>query len=60
MAKARIKQVKSVIDRSKKQKATIEALGLKKINHVVEHNVTPQIQGMIDKVAHLVAVEYID
>ena len=60
MATAKIKQVKSTIDRSKRQKATIQALGLRKINQVVEHTVTPQIQGMIDKVAHLVEVEYID
>jgi len=59
MAKIRVTQVKSLIDRSKKQKATMEALGLKKINHTVEHEVTPQIQGMINKVSHLVNVENI-
>lgn len=59
MAKVRITQIKSTIDRSKKQKATIEALGLKKINHSVEHEATAQILGMIVKVNHLVKVENI-
>ncbi|MBI1222921.1 MAG: 50S ribosomal protein L30 [Bacteroidetes bacterium] len=59
MAKVKVTQIKSTIDRSKKQKATIEALGLKKINHTVEHEATPQILGMIGKVSHLVKVENI-
>jgi large subunit ribosomal protein L30 len=59
MAKVRITQVKSVIKKSKRQKATMTALGLKKINHSVEKEVTPQIQGMITKVAHIVRVEEI-
>jgi large subunit ribosomal protein L30 len=57
MNKVRITQVKSVIDRPKDQKATIKALGLRKINHSVEHEATPQIQGMIRKVEHLLHVE---
>jgi large subunit ribosomal protein L30 len=57
MTKVKITQVRSVIDQSKRQKATIVALGLKKINHSVEHELTPQIQGMISKVNHLVTVE---
>ncbi len=57
MAKVKITQIKSTIDRSKRQKLTMEALGLKKINHTVEHEATPQILGMIDKVNHLVKVE---
>lgn len=57
MNKVRITQVKSVIDRPKDQKATMKALGLRKINHSVEHEVTPQIQGMIRKVGHLLHVE---
>lgn len=57
MSKVIIKQVKSSIDRSKKQKDTLLALGLRGINKVVEKEVTPQIQGMIDKVQHLVTVE---
>lgn len=57
MSKVRITQVKSVIDQSKRQKATMEALGLKKISQSREHDLTPQIEGMIRKVAHLVKVE---
>lgn len=57
MAKVKVTQVKSVIDRTKRQKATVQALGLRKINQTVEHELTPQIQGMINKVAHLVKVE---
>ena len=54
MAKIRITQVRSTIDRPKKQKATIKALGLGKINRSVEVEATPQIEGMVRKVAHLV------
>lgn len=57
MAKLKIKQVKSSIDRSKRQKDTLKALGLRKINHTVEQEGTPQILGMIKKVQHLVVVE---
>lgn len=57
MAKLRIKQVKSKIGSTKRQKQTLEALGLRKMNAVVEHEATPQIQGMIRKVNHLVVVE---
>ncbi len=57
MAKLKITQVKSVIDRPKRQKDTIKALGLKKINHTVVKEATPQIKGMVNKVAHLVTVE---
>jgi large subunit ribosomal protein L30 len=56
MAKVVIKQIKSGIDRPKRQKDTLIALGLKKINHTVEHEATPQILGMIKKVKHLVQV----
>jgi len=59
MAKLRIKQVKSKIHSTKRQKLTLEALGLKKTNGVVEHEATPQILGMIAKVNHLVVVEEI-
>ena len=48
---------KSIIGRKKNQIATIEALGLKKINDVVEKTDTPQIRGMINKVSHLILVE---
>ncbi|HMQ59363.1 MAG TPA: 50S ribosomal protein L30 [Flavilitoribacter sp.] len=57
MAKIKVTQVKSTIDRPKRQKETIKALGLRKINHTVEHEATPQILGMVAKVAHLVKVE---
>ena len=59
MAKIKITQIKSVIDRNERQKRTIEALGLKKINQSVEVEATPAIIGMVRKVNHLVAVENI-
>ena len=59
MAKIKITQIKSVIDRTERQKRTVEALGLKKINHSVEVEATAAIIGMIRKVNHLVAVENI-
>lgn len=55
----RIKQVRSTISRKADQGATIKALGLKRINDVVEHNDTPAIRGMIFKVKHLIEVEEI-
>ena len=57
MARIKITQVKSVIDRSKKQKDTMIALGLKKMNQSVEHEATDQIRGMVRKVSHLISVE---
>jgi large subunit ribosomal protein L30 len=57
MASVKITQIKSIIDRSRRQKDTIKALGLRKINHTVEKELTPQIAGMINKVSHLVKVE---
>lgn len=57
MAKVKITQVKSLIDRPKSQKDTVKALGLKKMNHSVTKDATPQILGMINKVAHLLKVE---
>ena len=56
MEKVKIVQIKSKIGRPKDQKRTLEALGLKKINSVVEHNATPQIIGMINKVKHLIKI----
>lgn len=56
MAKIKITQVKSAIKRPKNQKATIKALGLGKINKSVEVENTPQINGMVIKVSHLVNV----
>lgn len=57
MAKIRITQVKSGIGASKIQKRTLEALGLRKLNQTVEHDATPQIVGMANKLKHLVRVE---
>jgi large subunit ribosomal protein L30 len=57
MKKIRITQVKSVIDRSERQKKTMEALGLRKLNSTVEVEATAQILGMVRKVDHLVKVE---
>ena len=59
MDKVKITQVKSKIDRPKRQKATLEALGLRKINHTVEKELSPQVAGMIKKVEHLIKVEYL-
>lgn len=57
MAKIRIKQVRSAIGRTKTQKRTLEALGLKKLNQVVEHEATPSILGMVSAVSHLLEVQ---
>ena len=59
MARIRITQVKSKIGRPERQKRTLEALGIRKLNHSVEHEATPQILGMVVKVRHLVKVENI-
>ncbi len=56
MTKVRISQVRSTINRPERQKRTIKALGLGKINRSVEVELTPQISGMINKVSHLVSV----
>jgi large subunit ribosomal protein L30 len=56
MATIKIQQVRSKIKSPKTQKLTLEALGLKKLNAVVEHEATPQILGMVQKVRHLVKV----
>ncbi len=57
MGKVKITQVKSGIDRTKKQKNTLIALGLRNINQSVEVELNPQIEGMINKVKHLITVE---
>ena len=57
MAKVKVTQIKSFIDRPKRQKDTMVALGLRRINHSVIKEVTPQIMGMIAKVANLVVTE---
>ena len=56
MEKIKIKQVRSRIGRPKDQERTLDALGLNKINKVVEHNNTPQIMGMVNKVNHLIKI----
>lgn len=56
MATIKVKQVKSRIKCPIDQKRTLDALGLKKLNRVVEHNDNPAIRGMINKVKHLVAI----
>lgn len=60
MAKIQIKQVKSRINRPERQKRTLDALGLHKLNQVVEHQDTPEILGMVNAVRHLVVVTKID
>jgi large subunit ribosomal protein L30 len=57
MSKIKVTQVRSSINRTKKQKLTLEALGLRKIGMTVEHDNSPNIMGMIGKVSHLVTVE---
>lgn len=57
MAKIKVKQVKSGIKRPQNQKRTLEALGLRRIGQVVEHDNTPSVLGMIEKVKHLVSTE---
>lgn len=59
MAKIKITQVKSVIDRSERQKLTMKALGLRKISQSIEVEATDSIVGMVRTVNHLVAVENI-
>ena len=56
MVRIKIKQTRSRIGRSKVQKRTLDALGLRKMNTVVEHEITPQILGMVNKIKHLVTV----
>ena len=57
MAKIKVKMLKSGIKKPQNQKRTLEALGLKRIGQVVEHDDTPNIIGMINKVKHLVSTE---
>ncbi|MEN9444511.1 MAG: hypothetical protein RIS47_1401 [Bacteroidota bacterium] len=57
MAKVKITQVKSKIGSTLRQKRTLEALGLRRISHSIEKEVTKDVQGMIDAVQHLVKVE---
>jgi len=57
--KVKIKQIKSTIKRLESQKRTLDALGLRKIGMEVEHELSPSISGMIDKVKHLVSINEI-
>jgi large subunit ribosomal protein L30 len=59
MAKIRVTQIKSGIGRPSRQKATLEALGLRKLNGSREFEASPQVLGMVNKVKHLVKVENI-
>jgi len=59
MAKIKITQIRSGIGRPLRQKRTLQALGIKKMQHSVEHEATPQILGMVHKIQHLVKVEEI-
>ena len=56
MAQIKIQQVRSKIKSPKVQKLTLQALGLKKLGQIVEHNETPQIRGMVNAVKHLVRI----
>ncbi len=57
MAKIKITQIKSRIGSTKRQKATLDSLGLRRMHQTVEHEATPQVIGMAKKVGHLVKVE---
>jgi len=57
MSKVKITQTRSLIDRPQKQKDTVKALGLRRINHSVVKELNPQVEGMINKVKHLISVE---
>ena len=57
MAQVKLTQIKSVIDRPKRQKDTMVALGLRKMNQTVTKELSPQVQGMINKVSHLIKIE---
>ena len=59
MKKVRITQVRSAINRPERQKLTLLALGLKKLHNPKDHEATPQILGMIEKVKHMLTVEEI-
>ena len=57
MARIKVTKRKSAINRTKRQKLTLESLGLRKIGQSAEHDATPSILGMVSKVNHLVSVE---
>jgi len=57
MGKIKLTQVRSIIDRPKRQKDTMKALGLRKMNQTVVKDASPQVLGMVNKVKHLLKVE---
>jgi large subunit ribosomal protein L30 len=59
MSKVRITQIKSVSGQTSRQRANLEALGIRKMHNAIEKTLTPQIAGMIKKVQHLLKVENI-
>ncbi|MFK5855537.1 MAG: 50S ribosomal protein L30 [Bacteroidota bacterium] len=59
MKKVKVTQVRSAINRPNRQKLTLIALGIKKLNRPKVHDLTPQVSGMIEKVKHLLKVEEI-
>ena len=60
MAKLRITYRKSAIGQNKKQKATIKAMGFRRLYQTIEREDTPELRGMINKVGHLVTVEEVE
>ncbi|MDR2652042.1 MAG: 50S ribosomal protein L30 [Prevotellaceae bacterium] len=60
MAKCKITQVRSKIGSTKRQRATLASLGLRKINHSVERQLTPSLLGQIEKVKHLIKTEEVE
>jgi large subunit ribosomal protein L30 len=59
MSKIRITQIKSKNGKPERQKRTLAALGIRKMHHSVEHEATPQILGMVEKIKHMVKIEEI-
>lgn len=57
MAKVKVTQIRSVIGHPERQRATLKSLGIRRINHSVEVELNPRIEGMIEKVKHLVRIE---
>jgi len=58
MKQIHITLIRSLIDQTKRQKQTVKALGLSKLHSTVVHEETPQILGMVEKVKHLVKIDY--
>ncbi|NMB35451.1 MAG: 50S ribosomal protein L30 [Firmicutes bacterium] len=59
MKKIKIKLVRSPVGQKPSHRLTIKALGLKRLNHTVEHDDTPQIRGMVARVQHLISIEQV-